>query len=51
MRMRVRRFLTHRYAYGSDPTYAVEVVAFGLIILTASWPILLTANAMTGMPK
>ena len=51
IRIRVRRFLTDRYAYSSDPTYAVELVAFGLIVLTASWPILLTASAMTGVPK
>ena len=51
MRMRVRRFLTDPYAYNSAPNYAVELVAFGLIIVTASWPILLTVSALTGVPK
>ena len=51
MRIRVRRFLTDRYAYRTDPNYAFELLAFGLVVATAFWPIVLVASAMTGALK
>lgn len=50
-RIRIRRFITDRYAYTTDPNYAFELVAFGLIVATAFWPILVVAAAMAGAVK
>lgn len=50
-RIRVRRFITDRYAYRSRPNYLSELVAFGIIVLTAFWPILVLAGAMAGRLK
>ena len=47
-RIRVRRFITDRYAYRAQPNYSSEVVAFGIIVLTAVWPIFVLARAMAG---
>jgi hypothetical protein len=46
MRLRVSRFLSDRYAYRAQPDYVSELVAFGIIVVTAIWPIFLLANAM-----
>ena len=46
--IRVRRFITDRYAYRAEPDYLSELVTFGIIALTASWPIFLLASAMAG---
>ena len=43
VRIRARRFLTDRYAYRERPDYLIELVAFGIIVITA---ILSLANAM-----
>ena len=45
-RIRVRRFITDRYAYRAQPNYLSELVAFGIIVLTAFWPIFVLASAM-----
>jgi hypothetical protein len=45
-RIRARRFLTDRYAYRAQPNYLSELIAFGIIVLTAMWPMFLLANAM-----
>ena len=42
-RTRARRFLTDRYAYRERPDYLIELVAFGIIVITA---VLSLANAM-----
>ena len=47
-RIRVRRFITDRYAYRAQPNYLSELVAFGIIVLTAFWPIFVLASAMAG---
>jgi len=47
MRVRASRFFSHRYAYRAQPNYLSELVAFGLIVLIAIWPIILLANAMS----
>jgi len=46
MRLRIARFIRDRYAYRTEPSYGSELVVFGLIVLTAIWPILLLADAM-----
>jgi hypothetical protein len=43
MRIRARRFLSDRYRYRERPDYLIELVAFGIIVITA---ILSLANAM-----
>ena len=35
IRIRASRFLTDRYAYRERPDYLIELVAFGIIIITA----------------
>ncbi len=47
-RIRVRRFITDRYAYRTQPNYISELVVFGIIVLTAAWPVFLLAGAMAG---
>jgi len=42
----VRRFCSDRYAYRERPNYFAELVVFGIIVITATWPIFLLANAM-----
>ena len=48
LRIRLRRFITDRYAYRAQPNYLCELVAFGIIVLTAFWPIVVLARAMAG---
>jgi hypothetical protein len=47
-RIHVRRFITDRYAYRAQPNYSCELVAFGIIVLVAFWPIWVLASAMAG---
>jgi hypothetical protein len=51
MRVRGSRFFTDRYAYRAQPNYLFELVAFGIIVVTAIWPIFLLANAMAAAPR
>ena len=51
IRVRVSRFFSDRYAYRAQPGYLSELVAFGLIVFTAIWPVILLANAMAAAPK
>ena len=44
MRIRAARFFTDRYAYRERPDYLIELVAFGIVVITA---ILSLASAMT----
>lgn len=46
MRIRASRFLSDRYAYRERPNYLSELVVFGIIVVTATWPILSLANVM-----
>jgi hypothetical protein len=50
-RIRVRRFITDRYAYRAQPNYFPELIAFGIIVLTALWPVVVLASAMAGTLK
>ena len=51
MRFRASRFFSDRYAYRTEPNYLSELVAFGMIVLIAIWPIILVANAMAVAPR
>ena len=44
MRLRIAWFIRDRYAYLDTTSYGSELVVFGLIVLTATWPILLLAD-------
>ena len=46
IRVRASRFFSDRYAYRAQPDYSSELVAFGIILFIAIWPIILLANAM-----
>jgi hypothetical protein len=43
MRIRACRFFAHRYAYREGPDYLIELVAFGIVVITA---VLSLGNAM-----
>jgi hypothetical protein len=49
--VRASRFFSDRYAYRAQPDYLSELVAFGMIVFTAVWPIILLANAMAAAPR
>lgn len=45
-RMRIRRFITNRYAYRAQPDYSSELVTFAVIVLTVFWSLFVLAGAM-----
>jgi hypothetical protein len=51
MLVRVSRFFSDRYAYRAQPRYLSEVIAFGMIVFIAVWPIILVAHAMAVAPR
>jgi hypothetical protein len=51
MLVRVSRFFSDRYAYRTQPGYLSELVAFGIIVLVAVWPITLVAHAIAVAPR
>ena len=51
MLVRVSRFFSDRYAYRTQPGYFSELVAFGIVVFVAAWPITLVAHAMALAPK
>jgi hypothetical protein len=51
LRVRASRFFSDRYAYRAQPDYLSELVAFGMIVFIAIWPIILLANAMAAAPR
>jgi hypothetical protein len=46
--IRVRRFITDRYAYRARPDYSSELITFGVIVLTFFWSMFVLASAMAG---
>jgi hypothetical protein len=50
-RMRVRRFITDRYAYRTQPDYFSELITFGVIVLTVFWSMFVLASAVAGTLK
>jgi len=51
LRIQIRRFITDRYAYRTQPAYLIELLLFGLIMATAFLPLLFFANAIAGTLK
>ena len=51
IRARASRFFSDRYAYRAQPNYSSELVAFGVIVFVAVWPIILLANAMAAAAR
>jgi hypothetical protein len=49
MLFRASRFFSDRHAYRAQPGYLSELVAFGMIVFIATWPIILLANAMASV--
>jgi hypothetical protein len=49
MRIRAFRFLSERYYRQERPSYFAELFLFVLIVITATWPIVSLANALTVM--
>ena len=50
-RIRIRRFITDRYAYRAKPDFLPELIAFGFVLLVVSWPMVLLAEAFAGKLK
>ena len=46
--IRLRRFITDRYAYRAQPDYLSELITFGIIVLTAFWSMFVLASATAG---
>ena len=51
IRGRASRFFSDRHAYRAEPNYLSELVAFGIVVSVAVWPIILLANAMAAAPR
>ena len=49
--VRASRFFSDRYAYRAQPGYLSELLAFGMIVFIAVWPIILVAHAMAVAPR
>jgi len=48
---RASRFFSDRYAYRAEPNYLSELVAFGVVVFIAVWPIILLAHTMAAAPR
>ena len=46
IRLRAFRFLSERYAQCERPSVAAEFILFGVIVLTATWPMFTLAHAL-----
>jgi len=49
--IRIRRFITDRYAYRARPDYLSELITFGVLVLTVFWSMFVLASAMAGTLK
>ncbi len=50
-RIRIRRFITDRYAYRAQPDYLSELITFGVIVFSVFWSMFVLASAMAGTLK
>jgi hypothetical protein len=50
-RIKIRRFITDRYAYRARPDFLPELVAFAVILAVVTWPLFLVASAFAGTLK
>ena len=46
IRKRVLRFLSERYTQRECPSYFAELFVFALIVITATWPVVLLADTV-----
>jgi hypothetical protein len=51
MRIKIRRFITDRYAYRARPDFLPELVAFAVVLAAVTWPLFLVASAFAGTLK
>jgi hypothetical protein len=51
MRIKIRRFITDRYAYRARPDFLPELVAFAVVLAVVTWPLFLVASAFAGTLK
>jgi len=49
IRIRVSRFLSQRYIQREGPNYFPELGLFGILVITAIWPILPLASALAAL--
>jgi hypothetical protein len=47
-RIKIRRFITDRYAYRARPDFLPELVAFAVVLAVVTWPLFLVASAFAG---
>ena len=47
MRLRAFRFLSERYMQRERPSVAAELILFALIVITAIWPMVSLAHALS----
>ena len=50
-RIRIRSFITDRYAYRAQPDYLSELITFGVIVFSVFWSMFVLASAMAGTLK
>lgn len=50
-RIRIRRFITDRYAYRARPDFLPELIAFGIVLVVITWPLILLVEAFAGTLK
>jgi len=50
-RIKIRRFITDRYAYRARPDFLPELIAFAVVLAVVSWPMVLLASAFAGTLK
>jgi hypothetical protein len=46
IRFRASRFFSDRQAYNAEPHYISELVAFGIVLFMALWPIISLVHTM-----
>ena len=46
-RLRAFRFLSERHMQRERPSFAAELILFGLIVITATWPMFSLAHAIS----
>ena len=51
MLFRASRFFSDRYAYRAQLDHLPELLALGMIVFIAVWPVILVANAMAAAPR
>jgi hypothetical protein len=50
-RIKIRRFITDRYAYRARPDFLPELIAFAVVLAVVTWPMFLVASAFAGTLK